>query len=179
MIVLNGKTIYLSLIKPDLESAAKIIELRSGEAQKKFLSTSVSSIHEQLTWLENYSIRNEKNEEFYFFIKRLDTKEVIGTIRAYDFNIDINSFCWGSWILNDHKTVTAAIESHLLINKFSFYDLKFDRSHFDVRKENEKVISFHRKTGAKIVREDEFNYYFCYSIDEFNVFLDKYKELIK
>ena len=71
-------------------------------------------------------------------ILRNDGKKC-GTIRVYDI-ID-NSFCWGSWILDENKTTTAAIESALLIYKFGFEIMKFSRSHFDVRKDNSAIIT--------------------------------------
>lgn len=79
-------------------------------------------------------------------------------MRIYDILSD--SFCWRSWILNKDKTRYAAIESALLVYKFGFDILGYQKSHFDVMKGNKKVISFHEKMGAVIVSEDDDNYYF-------------------
>ncbi|HBB0761417.1 TPA: GNAT family N-acetyltransferase [Escherichia coli] len=179
MIMHKGKTIYLSSVTVDVESARKIVELRNGDVQKKFLNPTKNSIEDQLEWLGNYLERNMNGDEFYFFIKRIDTDEIIGTVRIYDIKRDIDSFCWGSWILNERKTHTAALESYLLINKFAFYHLNYQNSHFDVRKDNSKVISFHKKTGAVITDDDEMNYYFQYTKEKFEKFSLKYNGLIK
>ncbi|HZK24235.1 MAG TPA: GNAT family protein, partial [Oscillospiraceae bacterium] len=77
---------------------------------------------------------------------------------VYDLKKD--SFCWGSWILNEDKTRYAALESAFLVYKFGFEVLGFKKSHFDVMKGNERVISFHKKMGAVQTGEDEQNYYF-------------------
>ena len=96
-------------------------------------------------------------KQFYFIIQKLDGTPC-GTVRVYDIRSD--SFCWGSWILNENKTRFAAIESAFLVYKFGFESLGFKKCHFDVMKGNDKVISFHKKMGAVQVGEDEANYYY-------------------
>jgi RimJ/RimL family protein N-acetyltransferase len=76
-------------------------------------------------------------------------------VRIYDFKKDINSFCWGSWILNDNKTKYAALEAALLIYNFAFNELGFSQCHMDIRKNNEKVINFHKRFGVEIVGQTD------------------------
>lgn len=65
-----------------------------------------------------------------------------------------DSFCWGSWIIKDSSPSYVAIESALCIYEFAFNTLGFRQSHFDVRKNNVKVVAFHQRCKARIVRED-------------------------
>ena len=65
-----------------------------------------------------------------------------------------------SWILNENKTRYAAIESALLVYDFGFNKLGFNKAHFDVVKQNQRVITFHKKMGAMAVAEDNVNFYF-------------------
>ena len=65
-----------------------------------------------------------------------------------------------SWILNEDKTRYAALESAFLIYKFGFETLGYNKSHFEVVKGNERVVSFHKKMGALQVGEDKDSYYF-------------------
>lgn len=44
--------------------------------------------------------------------------------------------------------------------QFGFEELKRYKSHFDVRKGNERVISFHQKMGATQIGESKEDYYF-------------------
>ncbi|WP_413498577.1 GNAT family N-acetyltransferase [Buttiauxella gaviniae] len=175
----EGKTILLTPVTSEVESAEHIIRLRNGEKQIKFLSQTDFSVEKQLHWLKEYAVKNNNNEQYYFFIIRKDTQEVIGTVRIYDIKNDIKSFCWGSWILNDNKTISSALESFILINRFAFEVLGCKQAHFDVRKNNEKVIAFHLKTGAKIIREDVVNYYFNYFSEDFAAFKNKHIGMIK
>jgi RimJ/RimL family protein N-acetyltransferase len=55
-----------------------------------------------------------------------------------------------------------------MVYTFGFDKLGYEKCHFDVMKGNNKVISFHKKFGAKITAEDEKNYYFNLSKDDVN-----------
>ena len=48
----------------------------------------------------------------------------------------------------------------------------------DVRKENKKVISFHKKIGAIYEREDEYNVYFTYTRTEYLMMRKRYNRYI-
>ncbi|WP_086229929.1 hypothetical protein [Campylobacter devanensis] len=52
----------------------------------------------------------------------------------------------------------------LLLN-LVFYELGFTQSHFDVRKNNLKVVTFHKKFGAIITSKDDENYYFNFALE--------------
>lgn len=152
---LTSKTLTLRFAQVD--DAEYILSLRQNEKYNTHLSPVDNNVKNQKKWLIEYKKREEKLEEFYFIIQRNDGTKC-GTIRVYD--IVNNSFCWGSWILDQNKTKTAAIESALLIYQFGFDIMKYSRCHFDVRKDNNLVISFHEKFNAKKINEDELNYYF-------------------
>ncbi|TBL43376.1 N-acetyltransferase [Hafnia alvei] len=176
---LQSKTIKLVPVEATKHDALKIIELRGGNKQSEFLSKTSQDINAQVEWLKSYLMRNSQGLEYYFFIVRLDDDDKIGTIRLYDIQKNIDSFCWGSWLLNERKTRSAALESCLLIYTFGFEKLGFENSHFDVRKGNEKVINFHLKSGAMIIGEDEQNYYFKYNMSSFIKFKNKYLGALK
>ena len=102
--------------------------------------------------MREYKTRGQR--EFYYIIHRRDNDLPIGTIRIYDFGIRKSSFCWGSWILNKDKTISAALESCIFIFDKGFYELGFYHNHGNIVKTNTKVIRFHKKRIA-IVDEDE------------------------
>ncbi|WP_104721370.1 GNAT family N-acetyltransferase [Helicobacter mesocricetorum] len=158
---LMGKHIALRLVT--LNDAAFICSLRKGE-KAKFLTQTAGGILTQEQWIATYKKREALGEEFYFIIQSLEG-EAFGTIRIYDFTE--NSFCWGSWIIKDSAPSYVAIESALCVYEFAFNTLGFKQSHFDVRKSNVKVVAFHQRCKAKIVREDCVNYYFNFSKEDF------------
>lgn len=149
------KSIRLRLVEES--DACFILSLRLDERYNRFLSKGAADVEAQKAWIRKYKQDEASGFQYYFIIERLDGIPC-GTVRIYDLQPD--SFCWGSWILNEDKTRHAAIESTLLVYEVGFNRLGFSRSHFDVMKANKGVVAFHKRMGAAIVREDDQNYYF-------------------
>ena len=53
------------------------------------------------------------------------------------------------------------------MKEYSFDVLGFKKNCFDVRKENKKVVRFHKLCGAKIVDENDIDYFFELSKEDF------------
>ncbi len=149
----QGTTVYLRLV--ELSDAEFILNLRLDPKNSVTLSPTDSSLDKQISWMREYKTREAKGREFYYIIHRRDNDLPIGTIRIYDFDIRKSSFCWGSWILNKDKTISAALESCIFIFDKGFYELGFYHNHGNIVKTNTKVIRFHKKLGIAIVDEDE------------------------
>lgn len=167
----------------EIEDAEFIYTMRQDEAKTKYLSKISATIESQKEWIKEYKKREEEKQEFYFLIES-KTKEKLGLVRVYDFKDDSflgdsqGSFCWGSWLIKEDAPKTTGIESALQIYEFGFYKLGFVKSHFDVRKENIKVVAFHKRFGAKIVGEDKLNYFFNFEKEDYEVTKEKYKRYL-
>lgn len=169
----RSKTLAFQLASVD--DAEFILSLRNDPKYNLHLSSVGNDVEKQKSWLEAYKAREKKALEYYFIIIN-KKNEKCGTVRLYDFQGD--SFCWGSWILNEKKTRFAALESAYIVYKFAFDELGFQKSHFDVRKENAKVIKFHKRMGAEIKGEDKINFYFEIQKEDVLTWLDDHKEKI-
>ncbi|MBI6978325.1 MULTISPECIES: GNAT family N-acetyltransferase [Pseudomonas] len=167
---IQGKTVRLRLAESD--DAAYIHSLRVNSALNEHLSAVTGDVEAQRAWLLSYKSREKAAQEYYFIIERSDTGQAIGTVRLYDFIGNKESFCWGSWILDENKTRYAAIESAMLVYEFAFKELGFKSCHFDVRKENIKVIAFHEKMGAQRLRESELDFFFSMNPESYNNFFN-------
>ena len=141
----------------ELDDAEYIYRLRSVPGLNQHLSATSGGVAEQRRWLAEYKQDEATQKQFYFIIQRLNGTPC-GTVRLYDLRDD--SFCWGSWILDQSKPLSAALESAILVYRFGFNELGFSKSHFDVRKENKAVIKFHKRFGAVQTDEDRDNIYF-------------------
>ncbi|HFF2644075.1 MULTISPECIES: GNAT family N-acetyltransferase [Acinetobacter] len=157
---LKANTTYLRLVEEN--DAEFICTLRNNDKLNTYISKSTGDIKSQAEWIRNYKNRENNGEEYYFIIFRSDDQSPIGTVRLYDFHENPKSFCWGSWILNEHKTKYAAVESALLVYEAGFSTLGFEQSHFEVMKGNDKVHSFHLKMGAQKISEDDENIYYIF-----------------
>jgi RimJ/RimL family protein N-acetyltransferase len=147
--VIGRTLVFTNAIKSD---AQFILNLRSLEKSRN-LSQTPPLLSDQLNWLERYA---SDTTQAYFIIHH--NNEQIGTVRLYDQR-DV-SFCWGSWILTDSRPSHAAVESALMVYSYAIDHLRFEKCHFDVRKVNDKAVRFHSKFGARIVDEDEKDYFF-------------------
>lgn len=152
---LQSKTVRLRLIEE--QDAEFVLTLRLDDRYNQFLSSVSPSVAAQKEWINRYKTDESEGTQYYFIIERLDGTPC-GTVRIYDLRDD--SFCWGSWILNEDKTRYAALESAFLVYEFAFEHLKFTKSHFDVRRGNDRVISFHEKMGAIKIGETELDLLF-------------------
>ncbi len=171
--LINGKNINLRTV--ELNDASFIYEMRQNESKTKYLSSVSGTVEDQKEWINNYKYREKNKKEFYFILESKEG-EKLGLVRMYDFQH--NSFCWGSWLIKENAPKSTAIESALQIYEFGFYALGFEQSHFDVRKENSKVIAFHKRFGANIVREDELDYFFVYFDKAYEKIKLKYKKYL-
>lgn len=168
--IVYGKTINLRDV--DILDAKFILSLRLNNEKSCFISATSTDLDAQLNYINNY--KSKKNE--WYFIIESKQNEPLGTVRIYDIRKD--SFCWGSWIVKHGAPPQTAVESAILIYEFAFYSLGFLKSHFDVRKANTSVISFHEGCGAHIVSEDEINYYFNFSKEDYEKIRAKYKRFL-
>ena len=168
-----GKNINLRTV--EIEDAEFIFSMRQNQNKTKYLSKVTGTVESQKEWIKNYKQREENKKEFYFVIESKD-KEKLGLVRMYDFQDD--SFCWGSWLIKEDAPKTTAIESALQIYEFGFYNLGFEKSHFDVRKGNDKVIAFHQRFGAKIIYEDEIDYFFNFTKIDYKITKERYKRYL-
>lgn len=168
--VIKGKNIDLHPVMVD--DAEFILLLRLDSELNTHLSPVDDDIQKQKDWLVK-SINDDK--EHYFIVKNKQGLK-IGTIRVYD--IKKRSFCWGSWIILPEHRKYASLESMVLLMKFAFFDLHLEESNFDVRKENKKVVNFHLKSGAQIVKESDIDYFFNYKKEYFLNSYEHYQKII-
>ncbi len=171
--IIYGKNINLRTV--EIEDAEFIYKMRQNKDKTKYLSKVNGSIETQKNWIESYKIREAEKKEFYFIIESKESNK-LGLVRLYDFQND--SFCWGSWLIKNNVPKTTAIESVLQVYEFGFYELDFRQSHFDVRKGNDKVTAFHKRFTAKIVFEDEENYFFNYKKQDYENIKKRYRRYL-
>jgi len=173
---IRSKTISLRLVT--VNDAAFIHSLRVDDKLNKHISKVTGTVEEQRNWIEKYKVREKEKQEFYFLIIKNKSSKPIGTVRIYGIKGD-SEFCWGSWILNDNKTVTSALESAYLVYKFAFEIMGYNSAYFQVDNANLPVISFHKKTGAMLIDHDDTNHNFSYEKKSYADFKEKYKNILE
>lgn len=158
----EGPNLTLRLIEPD--DAAYVHSLRTNPLYNSHLSKVTGTVEDQRQWIEGYKAREAARQEFYYVIERKDGTRC-GLVRLYDMEAD--SFTWGSWILDENKPRKAALESALLIYQIGFVGLHRVCAIFEVLNENSHTLAFHRRFGALETDRDELNTYFEYTLARF------------
>ena len=149
---LEGK--YVNLREVELNDAAFILSLRCNEKKSRFLHKTENNLEKQIEYLKRYKTLDN---EWYFIIEN-KRHTPLGTTRIYD--VQGNRYTPGSWLMKDGSLPEETLEGSLLAGKMAYEVLGFEKGFFDVRKGNKRVIRFHLSGGAKIIGEDEDNYYF-------------------
>lgn len=152
MIKISGK--YVNLRNVSVSDAEFILSLRCDDKKSRFLHKTENDIEKQRQYIKS---KENVKDEWYFIIENKNNVP-IGTYRIYDLRPD--SFCIGSWLMIDGVSPQEMLEADFLVRNFGFDTLGMNKMHFDVRKENKKVWTYHKLVGAKQVGETELDYLF-------------------
>ncbi|MDA9020188.1 GNAT family N-acetyltransferase [Flavimaricola sp.] len=132
----------MRLIQP--EDAEYVHGLRINPVYNRYLSEVRGTADDQRRWIEAYKSREAQALELYYIIERCDGRPC-GTVRLYDIQLD--RFTWGSWILDGSKPPKAALESAVLSFGVGFQELGLDQANVDVRIANAHAEAFYRRFG--------------------------------
>lgn len=170
----EGPSLVLRLIQP--EDAAYVHGLRTDPAYNQHLSKVVGKVDDQRRWIIAYKAREAEGREYYYVIERKDGVRC-GLVRLY--NIELESFTWGSWILDAKKPRLGAVESAMLSFGVGFEILSISLARLDVRVGNAKALSFYRRLRMREVERSQQDIYLEYSKDKFVLDRAQLSELIK
>lgn len=153
-ITIRAKGITLRLVE---ESDAEfIVNLRTIDGSKQFVSEAVPTVEEQVAWIRQYKEREAQGEDLYFIFEDENHKPW-GTMRYYRFTED--SCYFGSWISLPGNNNSIAIKAQIIAFDYLFTKLGLNSITQDTRKDNKKVLKFAKLWESKIVDEDEINFY--------------------
>lgn len=158
----EGPNLTLRLIEPD--DAAYVHGLRINPLYNSHLSKVTGTVDEQRQWIEGYKGREAAGQEFYYLIERQDGTRC-GLVRLYD--LEAESFTWGSWILDENKPPKAALESAVLSFGIGFDVLQRDLAKVDVRVDNTHATAFYRRLGMTETYRTAQDIFFSYPRAQF------------
>ena len=145
----------LILRNAGVDDAAFIVRLRTDPKKRRYLSPTSTEIAHQVAWLAQYA---QAADQAYFVVAE-KTGAKVGTIRIYQPFDD--SFCFGSWVMQDGLPATYAVESLLIVYHYALDTLGFNRSYFAVRKANRSVWRFMERFGGVRTGETAVDYLYA------------------
>jgi hypothetical protein len=137
------------------DDAEFIVRLRTDKKLARYISHTDNSVANQVNWIKNYKRREEEGKEYYVLFEDAQTGP-LGVFRLY--KIEGDHFTAGSWLVKPDSEEFAALKSDLFLLIFGFEDLKMNRCFIDVRKDNKKLVRYH-KMFFRLIGEDENNLY--------------------
>jgi RimJ/RimL family protein N-acetyltransferase len=158
-----GLYLDLRLIQPG--DAEYVYALRSNPAYNAHLSHVIGTAEDQRRWIETYKQREAEGREVYYIIERRTNGRPCGLVRLY--GIEGDRFTWGSWILDAGKPAKAALESAVLVYDIGFGEFGANKAVFEVRRQNDRTLAFHRRFGAVETSTSETDIYFMLSREQF------------
>lgn len=170
----EGPNLALRLIQP--EDANYVHGLRMNPAYNQHLSKVQGTVEDQRRWINSYKAREAEGLEFYYIIERKDGVPC-GVVRLYD--LDTESFTWGSWILDSSKPSKAALESAVLSFRIGFGALDRTMANVDVRVENHHAQVFYRRLGMTETHQTETDIFFVYPRTRYEADRDRYMALLR
>jgi RimJ/RimL family protein N-acetyltransferase len=159
----RGLRLDLRLIQPD--DAEYVYALRSNPTYNTHLSPVTGTAEDQRRWIETYKRREAEGSEAYYVIERRTDGQPCGLVRLY--GIEGDRFTWGSWILDAGKPPKAALESAVLVYDAGFGDIGAKKAVFDVRRQNDRTLAFHRRFGAVETSTSKTDIYFIFTREQF------------
>jgi hypothetical protein len=131
-----------------------IVRLRTQPEKAQFLHAVSVDVEKQKEWIYKYKEREKAEQEFYFICEK--DGEPISLFRLY--NRTENTITGGSWIMKNGVDSTILFQIDLFELDYVFEQLKMKKKLIDVRKNNKKVVKYH-KNFHKIISEDDLNVY--------------------
>jgi hypothetical protein len=133
-----------------------ILSLRTDKKRARYLSATDDDLQKQTEWIRAYKERENEQKEYYVLFED-DNRQPLGVFRLYDINDE--NFTSGSWLIKPGCDEFVGLKSDLFVGFLANEILNLGDCFFDVRKENKKVLRYH-KMFAKVIAEDDLNIYF-------------------
>lgn len=175
---MNSIDKYGIVLRPiKVEDAQFIVDIRNDENKNKYISKTSNDVEQQIIWIEKYKVRENEGKEFYFIA--VDKEGVsFSTYRVYDITNDAVEI--GSWVSKPgYSAGMNSIKVDLIMKEFVFENLGFLKLNFTVNKQNTNVLKYHKIFQPTILSEDEENYYFELTKENYYLNRNKFFKNIK
>ncbi|TWR25172.1 GNAT family N-acetyltransferase [Mucilaginibacter pallidiroseus] len=142
-----------------------ILSLRTDPKLSRYLSDTDADIDKQIKWIKAYKAREANNTEYYFMYTD-GNDQPLGLCRLYNVDPVTKSYTSGSWLAKSGIDVLISIKADLVLMQLAFETLDLKICNIDVRKDNKKMLRYH-KQFFNITHEDDGNVYLKMDYNDF------------
>ena len=154
----------------DESDAEFILGLRRDERLSRYLTKTGGDVEDQVKWIRGYKEREKRKEEYYFLYEDGQGNR-LGVNRLH--NLDADSFESGSWVFRQGLEMSLPVLGDLACRDYGFEELHFGYCRFEVMRENERVLRYHKSFRPDLVGEDERAFYFRIAYETYVAHRDK------
>jgi RimJ/RimL family protein N-acetyltransferase len=165
---------HMHLRTAEEDDAGFILTLRLDPDLSKYIGSTDASIEKQRHWLRQ-KIHQEND---YHMIIEANDASLLGVIALYHIDFEKKTFEWGRWIVKPAAPPYTALESALLCYILGFEILNLEKAVLGVMNDNVRTISFHKKFGATLVRQDSEAVWFEYTVKDFDAAKKRYSRYL-
>jgi RimJ/RimL family protein N-acetyltransferase len=98
-------------------------------------------------WAEATATRSLEGDEFFFVIEELASAIEVGIIDTHRCNPRVGSFSYGIGIIAEHRHKGYASEAILLVARYYFQELRYQKLNIQVHDDNAASIALHESLG--------------------------------
>jgi RimJ/RimL family protein N-acetyltransferase len=142
----QGKTIRLRAIEPTDWEAYFKLDLDEEQARALYFVPFPPSQHGSERFAEEAASKKTEGDNFRFVIENREN-EVVGDVTTHYCNPRNGSFSWGITIKQEHRRMGYATESLLLVMRYYFQELRYQKVTVTLYSFNEASTRLHERLG--------------------------------
>lgn len=158
---LNKYGLYVRLVNEG--DAEFILQLRTNSKLCRYIHETEINLEKQKEWIRDYKKREAIGTEYYFIY--FYNSQPFGVNRIY--NITQDSATSGSWICLPGYLPQQTVATSFILRDILFEYLLLNEDKFDVRINNLQVNKLNKLFGSEIVSQDESNYYWLLTKEQY------------
>ena len=144
--IFEGSRVRLRGVEPgDWETFQEWDHDSENSRRSSFIAfpRSVASMQQ---WVDEQAKKDAENDSYRFQIETLD-QVMVGTIIAVDCNARMGTFSYGLGVMDEHRRKGYASEAILLLLRYYFLELRYQKCTTSVYDFNPPSIGLHEKLG--------------------------------
>lgn len=143
----QGKRVRLRAVEPHDWKIHATWDSDSNQSRAAYLIPFPSSHVAAERWAQGEATQDEKNNAFRLQIEALDSGELAGTMNSHSCDPRTGTFSYGLAIHPAHKRKGYASEAIILLLRYFFQELRYQKVTVDVYSFNIPSIKLHERLG--------------------------------
>jgi RimJ/RimL family protein N-acetyltransferase len=123
-------------------------------------------------WAETTATRSLEGDEFFFVIEELASATEVGMIDTHRCDPRVGSFSYGIGVMAEHRHKGYASEAVLLVARYYFQELRYQKLNVQVHDDNAASIALHERLGftqegrlrRNVYKAGQFHDLLCYGM---------------